>query len=309
MLSDHTIFKTPLAIDTKATVRIPTPNDFAAELKVPQVEVLPLVDNIRGYHTVINDYKRGWCTYYYEFADVPEVEFLCGGVNEKTPRASALWRQGNLLHFGFEQSPAEMNETGRGMLVNSVAYISRFTEDRPIDVTPSVFGSEPIATTRRRAGYFADVTRFPGYRMEWLTNVFSSAALKSFNWRDRAVATAWFEEAGPWLHPGPGNLLELDEEAKSLATPSDSPEFFSKTIQAVRDENTKQKAASLLARYAPEGPGAGASGDIWKKWWDENAPYLFYSEMGGYRWYLDPLAKKRGVPTKGLRGPARADKR
>lgn len=274
-----------------------------------QVDVLPLVDSIKRYDSVINDYKRGWCTYYYEFDDAPEVEFFCGGVNEKTPRASALWRQGNLIHFGFEQSPAEMNATGRAMLVNAIAYISRFTEDRPIGLTPSVFGSEPIATTRRRAGYFTDAARFPDYRMEWLTNVFSSAALKSFNWRDRTAATAWFQEARPWLHPGPGNLLEVDEDAKSLGTRFDSPEWFPKTIPAMREEKTKAKAASLLARYAPEGPGASASADAWKEWWEQNAPYLFYSELGCYRWYVDPLARKRGLPTKDLRGSARADKR
>jgi len=32
-------------------------------LKVQQVDVLPLVDNIKRYDSVINDYKRGWCTY------------------------------------------------------------------------------------------------------------------------------------------------------------------------------------------------------------------------------------------------------
>lgn len=272
------------------------------------MEVLPLVDNIRRYQTVINDYKRGWCSYYSEFAEVPEVEFFCGGVNEKTPRASALWRQGNLLHFGFERSPAEMNATGRAMLVNSIAYISRFTEDRPIDVTPSVFGSEPVATTRRRAGYFADTARFPDFPMGWLTNTFSSSALKSFNWRDRAAASAWFQEARPWLHPSPGNLLEVDQEAKSLGILFDGAEFFPKAITAMREKSTQRKAAALLARYAPEGPGISGDSEAWQKWWEENAPCLFYSEMGGYRWYIDPLAKKRGVPTKDLRGPSRADK-
>ena len=101
----------------------------------------------------------------------------------------------------------------------------------------------------------------------------------------------------------------MDEDAKSLGTVFDSPEFFPKAIQAMREQKTKAKAASLLARYAREGPGASATADAWKAWWEENAPYLFYSELGCYRWYVDPLARKRGVPTKDLRGPVRADKR
>jgi hypothetical protein len=285
---------------------IPTPKAFAEELKDSTVEVLPLVDNIRRFETVINDYSRGWCTYYYEFATVPEVEFFCGGVNEKTPRASALWRQGNLLHFGFEQSPKEMNDTGRALLVNSIAYISRFTEDQPIDETPSVFGPEPIGLSRRRArAYFFN----DQYQLQWATNVFSAATLASFNWRDRAAGKAWFETAQPWLHPGPGNRLEVDTEVKALGTPFDSPDFFAKAIAALRDEKTSATAATVLARYAPEGPGVKASAERWEKWWQENSPYLFYSELGCYRWYVDPLARKRGIPTKDVRGPRRADAR
>ena len=270
------------------------------------MQVLPLVDNIREFETVINKSERGWCTYYYEFADVPEVEVFCGGVNEKTPRASAVWRQGNLLHFGFEQSPKELNEAGRALLVNSIVYISRFTEDRPIDETQSVFGPVKIALSRRRARahFFNDQ-----YQLEWATNVFSPAALASFNWHDRATAKAWFESAQSWLHPGPGNLLEIDTEVKSLGTPIDAADFFPKVIAALRAERTRAAASSALLRYAPEGPGANGSVDQWEKWWRDNSPYLFYSELGGYRWYVDPLARKRGVPTKDLRGPLRANAR
>ena len=103
--------------------------------------------------------------------------------------------------------------------------------------------------------------------------------------------------------------LEVDEEAKSLGTPFDSPEFIPKATSALRDEKTKTAAAMVLGRYAPDGPGANAGAEAWAKWWQENSPYLFYSELGCYRWYVDPLAKKRGVPTKELRGAKRADNR
>lgn len=44
-----------------------------------------------------------------------------------------------------------------------------------------------------------------------------SPVWKSFSWRNRAAATAWFLEARPWLHPGRENLLEVDEEANRSA--------------------------------------------------------------------------------------------
>jgi hypothetical protein len=301
-LRPHEIFQTPLPVDIRATIDIPTPEQFAHELKTnATIAVLPLVDNIRSYHTVINDYQRGWSTHYYEFANMPEVEVFCGGINEQTPRSAAFWRQGNLLHFGFEQSPPEMNAAGRAMLVNAVAYISHFTEDRPIDVTPSVFGPDPVALSRQRAkNYFANYA-------EAVPKVFTAATLASFNWHNVPAAQAWFASERPWLHPNTENLLEVDAEAKALNIIFDSPDFFPKAIAALRDEQTKSAAATLLARYTADGPGAGADAAAWQRWWHENSPYLFYSELGGYRWYIDPLAKQRGVPSKDLRGPLRAD--
>lgn len=301
-LRPHEIFNSPIPIDIQATTNIPTPEQFVHELKTnTTIAVLPLVDNIRNFHTVINDYARGWSSHYYEFADLPDVEVFSGGINEQTPRSAAFWRQGNLLHFGFEQSPAEMNAAGRAMLVNAVVYISHFTEDRPIDITLSVFGPDRIAVSRKRAqGYF---TRFP----REIPNIFSAGTLAAFDWHNATNAQAWFESERPWIHPNAGNFLEVDTDAKTLNVQFDSPELFPKAIAALRDEKTKAAAASVLARYAPEGPGAGADADAWDKWWHDNSPYLFYSELGGYRWYVDPLAKKRGVPSKDLRGPMRAD--
>ena len=104
--------------------------------------------------------------------------------------------------------------------------------------------------------------------MEWLTNIFSSATLKSFNWRDRTAASAWFQDARPWLHPGPGNLLEVDEDAKSFGTVFDSPELFPKTIQMMREEKTKRRprprlcspATPLKALGPARAPTPGKSG-------------------------------------------------
>jgi hypothetical protein len=303
-LREHEIFQKPIAINIKATTNIPTPDDFSQEIKEPTVAVLPLVDNIRNYHTVINDYQRGWSTHYFEFADMPEVEIFCGGINEQTPRSAAFWRQGNLLHFGFEQSPSELNETGRAMLVNAVVYISRFTEDRPIDVTPSVFGPEKIGISRKRVSNY--LTNADAHS-SWATSELSAVTVASFDSQDRSKAKAWLDANAKWLHPGPGNLLEVDQEAKSLGTPFDAPDFLPKTIQALRDDRTQKTAATLLARYVADGPDAGSGADAWEKWWRDNSAFAFYSELGCYRWYIDPLAKRRGIPTKSLRGVARAD--
>ena len=140
-LREHRIFESPFKIDRGKMISIPTPSDFKSEIKEPEIMVLPLVvDPARRWNA-------GWCTHARDFDVYPDVEFLAGGVNHQTPTSAGLWRQGNLLHFGFEQSPEEMNDLGKLLLLNAIVYISHFTEDRPIAVTPSPFAG-PVARSR-----------------------------------------------------------------------------------------------------------------------------------------------------------------
>jgi hypothetical protein len=255
---------------------------------------------------LVADVKRheepGWCTYT-DWFDSPEVEVLCGGLNSKTPTAAAIWRQGNLLHFGFEPSPAALNAVGRALLVNAVVYISRFTEDRPIVRTPSPFeGIEPIS----RAGP-DNLFRRPNPSPDYLTYYFSPEARAAGNAKDWAAFKKWYRENRSVLRADPktGKLV-LDQEAKALGVAADTAEFFTKTAAELRSGGkAAERACRLLRRYAPDGPTARNVG-AWNTWWAQNRPYLFFSDSGGYRWYVDPLAKKRNVPTAQLRGETRA---
>jgi hypothetical protein len=245
----------------------------------------------------------GWCTYTYEHEQAPELEVLCGGVNSKTPKAGAVWRQGHLLHFGFDLAPSEMNETGRALLVNAVAYAARFTEDRPIVRTPCVFvGGERLfdrdAVARRLRG--------PDEELKALEYYLTKETYGKLKGKKREEIAEWFRDARAYLHAGPGGRLEVDAEARSFGVPPAGADFFPKAIGALGDPGRAPATRRLLGRYAPDGPGPDAVAGKWRAWWAENRPYLFFSDTGGYHWYVDPLAKRRRVPTAELRGPARA---
>lgn len=259
---NHPIYQQPFQIDCTKTVRIPTPADFRDEIKATEIDVLPLV------HDIHRTWNPGWSTHARDFALYPDVEYFTGGVNHQTPTSAALWRQGNLLHFGFEQSPMEMNELGQKLLLNSIAYISHFTEDRPIAVTPSVFAGE-VASARSRS-------KLPPQERQF-------------------------------LHPDENQKLVIDEDLKAIGRPFDQPQFFEKTIAALKGSAVEaERARRLLERYVPCGPKGGGV-DQWTSWWQGNRPYLFASDAGDYCWYIDPLARKRGIPTAELRGSKRAD--
>ena len=297
MLRDHVLFQKPLPIDIKKTTASDTPEAFQDEIKDAKIDVLPLARDPKA------KLSPGWCTYTHEHAGAPELEVICGGINSKTPRAGAIWRQGHLLHFGFDLAPAEMNDTGRALLVNSIAYVAQFTDDRPIVRTPCVFVQRKRLVDRE---YLARRLRDPKPDLSGLPYFFAAADFKE-HLKDKSIAdvTAWYREVRDYMCADDDGKLTVDNDARAFGVPPAGAEFLGKASSALTGDRAAD-ARRLLARYVPEGPGETASAADWSGWVEKNRAYLFFSDTGGYRWYLDPLAKTRGVPTADLRGPARA---
>jgi hypothetical protein len=302
VLRDHEIFHGPISIDKSLATAVPVPGDWKEYLDEGTIDILPLVADAKGRH------DSGWCTYVYEHAQAPELEVCCGGINSKNPKAGAIWRQGNLLHFGFEQSPAEMNETGQSLLVNAIAYISRFTEDRPIIQTPSAFAPEGNRIFDRDVigRLVQNKSRDLKDYLKWIA---SDDLYKVLKGKSRDELGEWFRENRPWIGLGEKGGLMLDEEARDFGTSPVEPAFFDKALRALGETGDRgDLARKLLGRYAPDGPGEKAARREWTAWHAENRAYLFFTDTGGYRWYVDPLAKARKIPTEKLRGSDRASR-
>lgn len=302
MLRPHEVFQSPLPVDLSASVRIDTPDAWKHAIDDETVEILPLVDGIS------REYRDGWCTYTYEHTQAPELEIICGGVNAKTPKASAIWRQGHLLHFGFEQSPAEMNDNGRALLVNSICYIARFTEDRPIVRTPSGHYASNVRMQDRDA-LDRLVKQLSRDLDRNLDHYLGASAREAVRGMTRDELAAWYRENRGFLHADPRAKFVVDDVARDFGVTLDSRDFIPAAIAALREggERTEQ-AKELLHRYVASGAGTteATSPADWERWWRENRDYLFFTDTGGFRWFIDPLAKSRRVPTHNLRGPARA---
>jgi hypothetical protein len=247
----------------------------------------------------------GWCTYVRGMSEAPEVEVFCGGINAKTATAAALWRQGNLLHYGFDLSPDEMTQSGQAMLVDAIAYISRFPDDRPIMETPSPFAGQEFMT---RARIEPLIKRGDDW-WDYLASSFDRRTLARTGAKNMSTFSKWYPTVSEYLSPNAEGLLTVDEDAQAMQLNPGRREFFDRAIADMgRSGTDAERALRMLARYAPEGPGPEATAQDWAAWWKANADYLFFGEAGGYRWYLDPLAKARAVPTAKLRGTARASR-
>jgi hypothetical protein len=291
------VFDGPCRVDQSRLVRKPTPAVWRDAIKDAEVSVLSLVKDPG------KQYETGFISYHGPLLDSPEVEIICGGLNVKELEGAALWRQGHLFHFAFNLSPAEMNETGQALLLNSIAYISRFTEDRPIARTPNGWGPKDDEPRRKRRVARLFATRIPPDSD--LDEYFTPATKAIVRKMNRPAYQEWYEENSPFLICDKTGKLLADSNAKALGIAFDQAGFFPKAIARLGDSASAARARELLKRYAPDGP-ATSSVTEWADWWETNRPYLFYSEAGSYRWYIDPLAKRRGIPSDKLRGPARA---
>ncbi|SIO67223.1 hypothetical protein SAMN05444166_8285 [Singulisphaera sp. GP187] len=300
-LRAHVIFTQPIPIERSRMIRRDAPSSWKGFVESTNVSVLPLVQDFVGQH------NSGWCTYVEGPLESPDVEILCGGINDKTPTAAAIWRQGNLLHFGFDLSPAEMSDDGRALLVNSIAYIATFTEDRPIVRSPSPFAG-PAPEPRGRIDRI--LKREDLDTVMYLKGSVASSMLSAADPGKPAAYQIWYDGVRDFVHADENAKLCVDEEARVFGIPPNKPGFFDGMIAALQGPVKRAELARrLLVRYAPpEGPGLTAPAAIWADWWKEHKAFLFFSDVGGYRWYLDPLAKRRGIPTAKLRGPARADR-
>jgi len=192
-----------------------------------------------------------------------------------------------------------MNERGRALLANAIVYIASFPEDRPITHAPQR-ALLRVGADRVMAKQAADKNY-----VEWY---FTPSVRQSGHAEDWPAFQAWYKQHRDYLvadreHQG---SLVLDKDAMSLECPAHRPAFIPAMITALREGGDKANlAAKLLRRYAPVGPKE-PNPEAWQAWWEENRPYVFFSESGWYQWYIDPLAKKRGVATAELRGTARA---
>lgn len=249
----------------------------------------------------------GWCTYTSYFNESPEMEVICGGSNSKSPTAGAVWRQGNLLHFGFEPDPSQLNAAGRALLVNVIVYATRFAGDRPLFKTVSPFKKGGSGRTRVPITPVFVARWRERFKLGHLEHWFVPTLIETMP-RDSAEAFwTWFDAKRAYLRPTASGKLDFDPDAVALGAAPASDGFFEKALAGLaRGGETADRARRLLARYAPDGAPTGGTSADWHTWWKENGPYLFFSSTEGFRWHLDAFARTRGLPSRECRGPARA---
>lgn len=223
------------------------------------------------------------------FEDSPDAEKICSGLNSKGFDSVAIGRHANLLLWGFAGDPTQMTESARRAFINAVAYISRFDGDRPLAPSASLAREQLLLWF----GFYSGAKVVPGH----IKDLFAKElwALAAGDWsRLETIVRADLEYVR-----FDGATCVLDEDAKALGKSTRRLELLDAVAAALATNPGDPGARRLLARYLPEQKDVDASS--LSGWIARHRERLFFSDVGGYRWFVDTRAPANAPSTQPTR--------
>ena len=213
----------------------------------------------------------------YGFTDSPDAEVLALGFNRgKEYGAVGVGRHGNFLQWGYCGSPAQMTEAGRKFFLNCVCYIHRFDGKAPLIRVASSQRSNALVL----AGI---ITRVSGDKKEFFTRTFPNELWERYG-TDPKGLTIYYKESIELIYRD--KVFCIDSELKSLGVDSNrSVDTLERLIRLLQDKTHADAARLLLARYTSESFG---SANQWQKWLENNRDRIFFSDVGGYKFFVAP---------------------
>jgi hypothetical protein len=210
----------------------------------------------------------------YGFADSPDAEVISSGQNSKAPDSVALGRHGNFFLWGFSAQPSDMTPAARTCFVNAVHYIHKFDGRKPV--------VRKAGQSREWAFVYAGYLKFLSDE-QFLNRLFPEDLRKQFG-KDPAKYVAYYKENLEYLHRA-GNHFAVDEDVKQLGLSNRKVELLERCVALLEAGKQTDLARRVLERYTTE---KFAEAGQWRAWLDANRGRLFFSDVGGYKFQINP---------------------
>jgi hypothetical protein len=253
----------------------------------------------------------------YGFDDSPDAEVIAQGVAGKGPDTVALGRHANFFQWGFSASPIDIRPAAQRLFVNVICYMRQFDGSRPLvrstqrsrewalryAILPREF-SEP-GRRRQTQEIRSLLRRFPeSVPQERRANldafidqqVEANVKTKRATWERQVPASvrrqfgedadkclAYYRANLEYLEPGGGSFV-VDEDAQSLGLSNRRVEILDRCVSMWEHSDRPDFARRLLKRYTDQ---SFPTAPEWRKWLDQNRSKLFFSDVGGYRFFID----------------------
>ena len=280
-LPDHEVFKRPLKVepvyeqwDTPRNYR-----DYAMGAALPDRVRVWRIQNVAK----AGNFSSGVIAFHYAFTDSPDAEILTAGFNVgKESGAMGVGRQGNFLQWGFSASPAKMTEAGKAFFINCICYIRKFEGKGPIIRKQSL--------GREYSIYLASlIDRIKS--KDFLGSIATPELLEQY--KGNAAGLAGYYRQNVELMYKEGSC-RVDTQLQELGIRSNRQlATLERLIALLRDEQKAAVARTLLGRYTLE---TFTEAEEWEKWYKANRDRIFFSDAGGYKFFVAPEGYLAATP-------------
>ncbi len=214
------------------------------------------------------------------FEDSPDAEVISSGINSKGPHSVALGRHGNFFLWGFFGDASMLTPSARRVFVNTVHYMKAFDGQ-----TPLVRASEPAREAALSIpGFMKTYEQYHEYAKKRF-----SEGIQNRTKMDPDELATFLDENLKYLYAS-SRVFHLDEDARKLGVSNRSAEMLDAITTRLGADPDDPVGQRLLKRYVrPEG---FASAGEFKSWLHQNREFLFFSDVGGYRWFVDTYARQ-----------------
>jgi hypothetical protein len=317
---DHAVFHAPLEVEPQFE-EIPTPE------RVPFLTLdRSIGPTMKVWRVQTKDYPEvdpGLVSTLYGFTDSPDAEVIGQGIADKSPDTVALARQANSFLWGFSAPPSEMTPAGQRLFVNIIVYMRQFDGQAPIvrsiaksrewaliDARTPRFMSDEYLQAQRR-DFEKLLVKNPG----WIPKEYNGNAkaygeaekrrlheaysrsmeqklpepLRKEFGLDAEKYITYYKENLEYLRPVGGEWkwdahFVVDEDAKAIKSSNRQIGTLDRCVSMLEKKDRPELALRLLKRYTEE---SFETPSQWRGWLGKNRSRMFFSDVGGYKFFLD----------------------
>jgi hypothetical protein len=214
-------------------------------------------------------------------ADYPgEAEVITlGFAPGKNYDSVGIGRHGNFMQWGWSASPSDMTPAGRNLFLNCISYMNTHNNKRFVKI-PQISMSRAEDLSR----IFDLMEGSPSRAKSYPPRFFPPEILEKYT-DDLSGLRKYYEKNIEFVYEE-GRKFFVDERIKSLGLSSNRKVGdLGKMINALTDPSQAELARELLLRYTNVNFDAL---DEWRKWYSHNRDGFFFSDSGGYRFYVRP---------------------
>lgn len=213
----------------------------------------------------------------YGFEDSPDAEVIALGLNwGKEYGAVGIGRHANVLQWGYFDSPSKMTKAGQKLFLNCICYIHRFDGIKPL-----VRRSSSHRLNAVRLALLINRIKNEGF----YTSTFEPELIQKYKGDPNGLAD-YYRENLEWIYRN--RTYQVDVELKNLGLSSNrTVKTLDKLIELLDDPEKSETANLLLERYTYQNRSS-KSVKQWRAWFTENKERIFFSDVGGYKFFVVP---------------------